>query len=579
MERPKYDIFISYRREDGFDYARLLHKVLEINGYNVFLDSKNLNEGNFFEQIKDAINEAPVFMMILSPGYCGRCHDEKDWVRQEIMLAINLNKYIIPVNPDGLFAGFPVGMPDEIKSRIATCQFADVRFDECFESSIDKLLNNPVLRKKQINESVAPDLFLAYARRDYVAGDKLTDIIQSNGFSVWRDTTGIMAGEKFEDCILHAISNSKAFIALYSSWALESAWFNKELEYAKKKNIPVIKVLTDTPEGLSGTRRMTFGTMLEMGSERFEEKLLSGILNSGSKSDTTQMFAYGKELYDRAHKTNDLQEEYRSFDLLLRAAELGNSQAQSYVEQQSWDIDLGIAVSKYIPINRYFVDDMRADLYNRGVIIAEDPTLTDNHVRGAGMERSAFRMMKRAIDLGQDAENPISYPWYFLQEKDFAECLDALGNSSRINVVEKKKVQSDTGFNIFISYKRVNDKKVFAIKQFIEENTGQRCWIDLDGVESDAQFANVIIKAINNAKVFLFMYSQAHSEIEDYDSDWTVREINFAQKKKKRIVFVNIDGSPLTDWFELMFGTKQQIDASSKVLMDKLCRDLMKWLK
>jgi hypothetical protein len=50
-------------------------------------------------------------------------------------------------------------------------------------------------------------------------------------------------------------------------------------------------------------------------------------------------------------------------------------------------------------------------------------------------------------------------------------------------------------------------------------------------------------------------------------------------KKKKRIVFINIDGSPLTNWFEFMFGTKQHIDASSEVLMDKLCKDLTKWLK
>lgn len=48
------------------------------------------------------------------------------------------------------------------------------------------------------------------------------------------------------------------------------------------------------------------------------------------------------------------------------------------------------------------------------------------------------------------------------------------------------------------------------------------------------------------------MYSSKHTEIEDYENDWTIREINFAQKKKKRIVFVNIDGSKLTDWFELI---------------------------
>ncbi len=134
-------------------------------------------------------------------------------------------------------------------------------------------------------------------------------------------------------------------------------------------------------------------------------------------------------------------------------------------------------------------------------------------------------------------------------------------------------------YDIFISYKRDNKELVFPIKDRIEQKTGKKCWIDIDGIESDAQFASVIIKAINNAKILLFMYSHLHTEIEDFDSDWTVREITFAQKKKKRIVFLNIDGAQLTDWFELFFGNKQQIDISSDVAMEKLYRDIREWLK
>ena len=135
-------------------------------------------------------------------------------------------------------------------------------------------------------------------------------------------------------------------------------------------------------------------------------------------------------------------------------------------------------------------------------------------------------------------------------------------------------MQSD----IFISYKRNDKEKVFPIKDFIEHNTGVKCWIDMDGIESDAQFANVIIKAINNAQVFLFMYSNSHADIKDYENEWTIREITFAQKKGKRIVFVNIDKTPLTDWFELFFGSKQQVDVLSDEAMQKLCKDLKKWL-
>ena len=134
-------------------------------------------------------------------------------------------------------------------------------------------------------------------------------------------------------------------------------------------------------------------------------------------------------------------------------------------------------------------------------------------------------------------------------------------------------------YDIFISYKRLDKDKVFPIKDFIERNTGYNCWIDLDGIESDAQFADIIIKAINNAEVFLFMYSNTHSKIENFEEDWTVREITFAQKKKKRIVFVNLDNTPLTDRFDFMFGTKQQVAATSDVAMKKLCADIKQWLR
>lgn len=131
---------------------------------------------------------------------------------------------------------------------------------------------------------------------------------------------------------------------------------------------------------------------------------------------------------------------------------------------------------------------------------------------------------------------------------------------------------------IFISYKRVDKDKVFKIKDHIEVTLGEKCWIDIDGIESDAQFANVIINAINNSEVFLFMYSSAHSKILDYKNDWTIRELDFAQHKKKRIVFVNIDSSELTDWFYMLFGTMQQVDATNTQSIDKLVQDIKGWL-
>lgn len=132
---------------------------------------------------------------------------------------------------------------------------------------------------------------------------------------------------------------------------------------------------------------------------------------------------------------------------------------------------------------------------------------------------------------------------------------------------------------IFISYKRSDKRRVFLIKNEIEKHINESCWIDLDGIESHAQFVNVIIKAIDEADIFLFMYSKRHADIVDYENDWSVREINYAQEEGKKIIFLNIDGSPLSKWFKMMFGLKQQVDVNSKEAMNKLYVDLNKYLQ
>lgn len=76
-----------------------------------------------------------------------------------------------------------------------------------------------------------------------------------------------------------------------------------------------------------------------------------------------------------------------------------------------------------------------------------------------------------------------------------------------------------------------------------------------------------------------FMYSKAYSDITDHDKDWTVKELSFALKKKKRIVFVNIDGSELSDIFEFDYGTQKQVDANDPSCLEKLVLDIKRWFK
>lgn len=150
-------------------------------------------------------------------------------------------------------------------------------------------------------------------------------------------------------------------------------------------------------------------------------------------------------------------------------------------------------------------------------------------------------------------------------------------DTNKFNVNGDSPSQNISGLTqtprIFISYKRVDKEQVFKLKKEIEAQTGEMCWIDLDGIESDEQFKNVIINAIKQCEVVLFMYSKAHASIVDFEKDWTVRELNFAAAKNKRIVFINLDGTPLTDEFRFDYGLKQQVEGQSSESMARLISD------
>ena len=131
---------------------------------------------------------------------------------------------------------------------------------------------------------------------------------------------------------------------------------------------------------------------------------------------------------------------------------------------------------------------------------------------------------------------------------------------------------------IFISYKRANKDKVYPLVGRIEKELGLKCWVDLDGIESSAQFASKICTAIDNAEVVLFMHSSAHLGI-DFEDDWTVKELNYAQATRKRVVLVKLDDAPLKNIFLMNYGTKNNIDSNVPDQMEKLMKDLRGWLK
>lgn len=127
--------------------------------------------------------------------------------------------------------------------------------------------------------------------------------------------------------------------------------------------------------------------------------------------------------------------------------------------------------------------------------------------------------------------------------------------------------------DIFISYSRHDKEIVLPFVKSIEQKFGAVCWIDLEGIEYGSQFEDVIVDAIDDSKVVLFMLS-------DYSlkSKWTKREVLYAEDEGKRIVPIIVDGKGLRKWFKFHFGNIDYVDLNSQEQQEKLFKNLATWL-
>lgn len=129
------------------------------------------------------------------------------------------------------------------------------------------------------------------------------------------------------------------------------------------------------------------------------------------------------------------------------------------------------------------------------------------------------------------------------------------------------------GREIFVSYSRNDKSIVLPYVKLISEAVGRNCWIDLKGIESGIEFEEVIIKAIDECQVVLFMLSDSSLR-----SKWTKREVIYAEDEGKRIVPVLVDGEKLRGWFKFHFGNVDFIDIRSEEQKEKLVANLRTWL-
>jgi HEAT repeat protein len=122
----QYEIFISYRRSDSAGHARALHRDLcrYFDEKRVFFDRESIESGdNFPDRLREALQQCKVVLPLIAPGWLDatdkdgrrRLENEGDFVRQEIALAIQGEKKIIPVLFDDAPMPASRQLPEDLK--------------------------------------------------------------------------------------------------------------------------------------------------------------------------------------------------------------------------------------------------------------------------------------------------------------------------------------------------------------------------------------------------------------------------------------------------------------------------------
>lgn len=134
----QYDIFISYRRSDGFATARLIYDRLEKVGYRVSFDMETLRSGNFNTQLYERIEKCRDVLVIVSKDALQfRENPEHDWLRLEVAHALKHNKNIIPIFLRDVVVPQKEDMPEDIAELVM--KNGVTASEEHFDSTIGKI--------------------------------------------------------------------------------------------------------------------------------------------------------------------------------------------------------------------------------------------------------------------------------------------------------------------------------------------------------------------------------------------------------------------------------------------------------
>lgn len=99
------DIFISYRNDpEGRAIGRRIKSILEEKNYSVYFNPDEQKGDAFPEELREAVINCKDFVLVMASGCLERllANEPVDWLREEIIMAHENNKHIVPILIEGV---------------------------------------------------------------------------------------------------------------------------------------------------------------------------------------------------------------------------------------------------------------------------------------------------------------------------------------------------------------------------------------------------------------------------------------------------------------------------------------------
>ncbi len=137
--RNPIKLFISYRRK-SWPFVHLLVEKLKVQiKCDIFVDYTGIDDTDFESSILRHLRESDIVLVVVTEltFTSERIHNDNDWVRHEIALALKLKKPIVLIRVDNLLLPPPSELPKDIRdiTRMQGIAF----YPEYFDAAVEKL--------------------------------------------------------------------------------------------------------------------------------------------------------------------------------------------------------------------------------------------------------------------------------------------------------------------------------------------------------------------------------------------------------------------------------------------------------